>query len=73
MHINIRNCTSHVIHIYPLLKFQKYKQDILYSKIPKGYQMNTMCLKRRWYWEKEIYSKSDMNGPFICMATNSVG
>ena len=46
MHINICNCTSHVIHIYPLLKFHKYKQHILYSKIPKRCQINTVCIKK---------------------------
>lgn len=45
MCINTWNFISPVIHIY-LLKFHKYKQNILYFEIPKGYQINSMCLKK---------------------------
>lgn len=62
-----------MIHICPLLKFHKYKQNSLCSKIPKDIDLIPCIKKSGRYWEKEIYRTSDMNGPFICMATNSIG
>lgn len=37
--INMWSFMPHVVHIYPFSKFDKYKQNVLYFKIPKGYQI----------------------------------
>lgn len=74
MPTNTWNFISHVIHICPLLKFHKYKQNILYSKFPKGdVKLIPRVYKRDQCQEEEVCSQSDMDVPFICMATNSIG